>query len=87
MTLNLLDASSTAADAAIESPRARTRAQDVDLDEEPVLASGRAWTTALWYVSAELRTDEVTSNATGGFDGGGRAVAPEGVAEVGIVDR
>lgn len=42
--------------------------------------------TALWYVFAKLRDDELTSNANGGFDGHGRAVPPEDVVAVEVVE-
>jgi len=43
--------------------------------------------TALWFVFAKLRHDELTLNARGGFDGEGRAVPPEDVVDVETVER
>jgi len=43
--------------------------------------------TALWFVYAKLRHDELTLNARGGFDGEGRAVPPEDVVDVKVVER
>jgi len=43
--------------------------------------------TAIWFVFAKLRNDELTINARGGFDGSGRAVPPSDVVDVEIVER
>jgi hypothetical protein len=42
--------------------------------------------TAIWFVFAKLRRDELTLNARGGFDGEGRAVPPEDVVDVETVE-
>lgn len=45
-----------------------------------------AFAAALWYVFAKLRNAELTPNASGGFNGHGRAVPPEDIVEVELVD-
>lgn len=75
-------------------------AYDLDLDarfcaaSHPVIVkfqSTDVWAgalpTAIWFVFAKLRDDELTLNARGGFDGEGRAVAPEEVVNVETVER